>query len=151
MTIQEISVKKTTVGDFEIIYPLLLAFDSPFTKEDWSHIFQYQWDGVQDHVGYHLEKNGKIVGFMSLIFSITKVHLHYISNVQFFNESIKAILSGFKKLFGLFSALYLDKRFLSNDIKLLTFTRKINFPKIYKSTFSNDIGIDSLYSESVLL
>lgn len=67
--ISEISVKKTMPSDFEKIYPLLAAFNSPYNREDWCRIFDYRWNGTQDHVGYHLEKEGQAVGFMGLIFS----------------------------------------------------------------------------------
>ncbi len=69
MIMQEISVQKTTSIDFKKIYPLLLAFESPYTCDDWQRIFNYKWDGMQDHVGYHLEKHDEVVGFMGLVFS----------------------------------------------------------------------------------
>lgn len=64
-----IEVKKTSSRDFEKIYPLLKEFTSPYTYEDWKRIFSYRWDGAEDYVGFHLEHNGSVVGFMGLIFS----------------------------------------------------------------------------------
>lgn len=66
----EIKVKKTYPEDFERAYPLLQDFDSPFTKQEWRNIFYYDWKGKEDCIGYHLEKDNQIVGFIGLIFSI---------------------------------------------------------------------------------
>lgn len=77
MSIQGIAIIKTLPSHFERIYPLLLTFDSPFSKEDWKRLFYYDWEGKSDHVGYHLEKDDEVVGFMGLIFSA-----RYIKNQQ---------------------------------------------------------------------
>ena len=66
---QDLNIKKTTCSDFEKVYPLLLDFNSPFDYDDWMNIFNYCWDGVEDYVGYHLEQDTHVVGFMGLIFS----------------------------------------------------------------------------------
>ncbi|MDX2345536.1 MAG: hypothetical protein QNK11_01480 [Legionella sp.] len=63
-------VKKTYPSDFDRVYPLLLDFDSPYSCEEWKKIFEYRWDGSKDYIGYHLEHNETIVGFMGLIFSV---------------------------------------------------------------------------------
>lgn len=65
----KISVKTTHPSDFTKIYPLLKEFNSPYTEEDWNRIFTYRWEGVEDFVGFHLERNGLVIGFMGLIFS----------------------------------------------------------------------------------
>lgn len=65
-----VQVKKTYPNDFERIYPLLEEFRSSYTKEDWKKIFLYQWEGVEDYVGFHLENENVMVGFMGLIFSV---------------------------------------------------------------------------------
>lgn len=64
-----IKVNKTYSSDFEKVYPLLKEFNSPHTREIWNQIFSYHWDGAEDYVGYHLEHNNQVVGFMGLIFS----------------------------------------------------------------------------------
>lgn len=66
---QGVEIKKTYRDDFDKIYPLLQKFDSPYTQDDWKKIFTYQWQGAEDYLGFHLEHEGKIVGFMGLIFS----------------------------------------------------------------------------------
>lgn len=66
---REVELKKTYSYDFEKIYPLLEEFDSPYSREDWRRIFSYDWAGVEDYVGFHLEQDGCVVGFMGLIFS----------------------------------------------------------------------------------
>lgn len=68
----DVKIKKTYSADFEKIFPLLQEFQSPYTKEDWQRIFNYKWEGIEDYVGFHLEHEGQIVGFMGLIFSIRK-------------------------------------------------------------------------------
>lgn len=287
--IAEITVQKTFASDFEKIYPLLLTFDSPYKREDWIKIFNYQWSGTQDHIGYHLEKQGQVIGFMGLIFSIrkknnnhytfcnitslivkpeyrtatvlllrklnnyketiftclapipesyrlmttlgfrpfenfckiipvvnglffkakkicadtsrsivnklddenkrifldhqnfkcesilfeyyneialliytiqiqkhisitvTKIHLHYSSNIIFFNKKIRVILNYFRKKYGFFSALYVDKRWVSHHCMMFTLNRKINPAKIRSKQFVGEVDVDSLYSEVVLL
>jgi hypothetical protein len=289
MITQEMSVKKTTLNDFEKIYPLLLAFNSPYSRDDWRRIFDYQWEGAQDHVGYHLENHGEVVGFMGLIFScryknnrrylfcnisslivkpeyrsstllllrkltgyqntiftglgpidesyrlmillgftsfesqykiiptinglflnirqmvvdesnnlvnkldsenkrifldhqnlqcksiliekngksvlliystdvqkhycisVTKIHLRYISDLVFFNKEMRAILTIFKKKFGIFSAIYMDKRWVSCNAGILAFNRKIDPPKIRSKIFLDEIDVDAIYSEVLLL
>src|SRR3990167_1416809 len=64
-----VEVKKTYPNDFDKIYPLLKKFNSPYTKDEWRNIFSYKWDGMEDYVGFHLEHDGNVVGFMGLIFS----------------------------------------------------------------------------------
>ena len=64
-----VEVKETYPSDFEKIYPLLQDFDSPYSLDAWKQIFLYQWEGVKDYIGFHLEYNGNVVGFMGLIFS----------------------------------------------------------------------------------
>lgn len=289
MTTAEISIKKTLADDFEKIYPLLLAFDSPYSHDDWRRLFNYQWDGVLDHVGYHLENKGEVIGFMGLIFSernknnckyafcnitslivlpeyraatllllrkltgykntiftglgpidesyrlmmllgftnlethykimptlnglfcynrkmsvdeskdiadkldienkrifldhqnlkcksiliekngqstlliyntavqkhygisITKIHLHYISELIFFNKEMRSILAIFTKKFGFLTAIYIDKRWVSRTVEMIAINRKIDPPKIRSKNFINDIDVDALYSEAVLL
>jgi len=289
MMTQDVSVKKTTINDFERIYPLLLMFNSPYSREDWKRIFNYKWDGAQDHIGYHLEKGGGIVGFMGLVFScryrnnhryafcnmtslivkseyraftflllrkitsypdtiftglgpipesynlhraqgfvpfenyykilpvinslfcskknlfidesknllnkldaenkriaidhmnlrcksilfgdkeevclfifntskqkhyglsVTKIHLHYISNITFFNKKIRAILGFFRTKFGFFSAVYVDKRFFLKSSWILLFSKGIEPAKIRTKNYIDEIDVDALYSEKVLL
>ena len=69
-----VEVKKTHPGEFEKIYPLLKEFNSPYAREDWRRIFAYRWDGVEEYMGFHLEHNGHVVGFMGLIFSCRRRH-----------------------------------------------------------------------------
>ncbi len=66
---QSLSIKKTYPNDFDKIYPLLLDFHSPYTRDDWKEIFEYQWDGCEDYIGFHLEHDDYVVGFMGLVFS----------------------------------------------------------------------------------
>lgn|SRR3990167_1660863 len=289
MTAQQIRVMKTYSDDFEKIYPLLLVFNAPFSREHWQRIFTYQWDDAQDHIGYHLEKRGEIVGFMGLIFScrhkknhtyhfcnitslivkpeyrvatfllirklatykdiiftatslieesfrlfitigfspfetnykilpvmntfickkinasiyiskailekldienqrifkdhenlncenigfeynkeiclliysvitqkhygvsIIKIHIHYISNLQFFNKQLTFILHVFKEKFGLFAAIYVDKRFVQKSGCIFSFNKKIKIPKVCNNKQIDQLDIDSLYSETILL
>lgn len=285
----ELVVKKTTLADFEKIYPLLQEFHSPFSKEAWRRIFDYQWDGCCDHVGYHLEKGDDILGFMGLIFStrnqrnqtytfcnitslivksearfatafllrklsqypdaiftglgpipesyqlmcalgfipldhfysiipvinvpsfkkeklllydgddierwasdeekrvyhdhkklkcnsilfkknaetmlmiyhvtmqkkyglrLTKIHLHYVSNISFFQKQLSSILASLRLRHGMMSALYADNRFISGIRNIIKIMRKMTPPRIFRKKQTEAIVIDSLYSEAVLL
>lgn len=285
----DLIVKKTTSADFEKIYPLLCEFHSPFSKQEWRSIFDYQWDGCKDHVGYHLEKGDTILGFMGLIFSsrnqhnqaysvcnitslivksdmrfatalllrklsqyadtiftglgpipesyqlmcalgftpldhcysiipvlntpfriknhdviscddkidenasdeekriyedhkklkckflfmkknsetvllvyhvsiqkkyglrFTKIHLHYASNIIFFRKNLRTILGELRQRFGILSALYADNRWISDDINIFRINRKMIPPRIFRKNQTEEMMIDSLYSEAVLL
>src|SRR3990167_1070523 len=289
MIIQGITIKKTVASDFEKIYPLLVDFDSPYMRDDWKRIFYYQWDSAEDHVGYHLEKNTEIIGFMGLIFScrnknevcyqfcnitslivkseyraatilllrklmgypntiftglgpieesfrlltlmgfvpfedhykiipvinglffrkknilvdesenafhkldaknkrifldhlhlkckcivfsyknenhlfiygvtiqkhhhrsINKIHVHYVSDLTFLNKNIHEILNIFRSRVGFFSALYIDKRLISDKVYVFSLNKKISPPRIRNKNFIDKIEIDSLYSEKLLL
>ena len=84
-------------------------------------------------------------------FSIQKIFLHYISDINFFNKNIKSILKAFGEKIGFMTAIYVDKRIISNRHVLISVKKKINPPKIYSNPFSEEIEIDSLYSEAILL
>lgn len=285
-----IKVKKTYLYDFDKIYPLLTKFDSPYSREDWMRIFSYDWDGAEDYVGFHLECDSRVVGFMGLIFScryrndkryafcnitsliveddyraaaillirklksldntiltglnpidesykilkmigfsdyetryiviptinhlrglgkrkvdvygvpalldrvdsesrrivvdhvdlnsnsvffdfngnccllvykilnqrhfgilIKKIRILYISDMVSFNDGIVEVLQYFNKLFGLFSAIYLDARFLRDRNLFLSFVRNINLPRICFNPVDLQMDVDELYSETVLL
>lgn len=284
----ELTVKKTLETDFEKIYPLLQKFDSPYSQADWKKIFCYQWDGAENHVGYHIESNDMVVGFIGLIFScryknnirysfcnisslivepkfrsatllllrklsqyknmiftglgpihesyhlmiklgfvpfeesyqiiptinalltkknvmqiydneilsnlgpecrriyndhknlkcdsilikcrgdnllliynvsqqkhcginVKKIHLIYANDVAVLQRDIHQILKQFATIYGYFSALYVDKRYLKNRQKLFMIERKINPPKIRSQIYIDKIDVDGLYSEAVLL
>ena len=84
-------------------------------------------------------------------FSVTKIHLHYMSNLKFFHSNIRAILNIFKNHFGLCSAIYLDKRLVEKKRFILSADRAVNPPKIRSKNFIDQIDVDHLYSEIVLL
>jgi len=65
-----IIVEKARADDFEKIYPLLLEFnDSNLTKDDWRQLFVDHCGGYEDYIGFVLLDQGKVVGFLGLIFS----------------------------------------------------------------------------------
>lgn len=280
-----LKIHKTYKTDFELIYPILLLFDSPHKKNDWVKIFNYKWN-PKDYVGYHLtNESNEIVGFMGLIFStriingktnkfcnvtsfiikdgyrafvtlfllklknlddyiltglspiresynlfkkigfkileeeyiiiptinkitrnrgkysfsnketrnrsylkilkdhknlncnylilnidgkecilifrvvsqihfgilIKKILIFHINDVELFNETISIVLNEYYIRYGLFSVIYVDRRFLQKKIRI-SFKRKLTVPRIFK--YNNKIDpriIDELYSEHILL
>lgn len=66
----ETNVRKVVASDFEEIYPLLLEFNNPrLTKEDWGRLFVDHCDSKEGYFGYALFNEGRVVGFLGLIFS----------------------------------------------------------------------------------
>ena len=64
------NIEKTKPEDFPAIVPLLEEFDNASIKRsDWQRIFAYDWSKDESIVGYHLEEQGKVVGFLGGIFS----------------------------------------------------------------------------------
>ncbi|EKD92317.1 MAG: hypothetical protein ACD_29C00067G0002 [uncultured bacterium] len=82
---------------------------------------------------------------------VTKIHLHYVSNLKFFHENMRAVLNIFRVHFGLCAAIYVDKRLVADNHYILSLGKKINSPKIRSKLHLNEIDIDALYSEAVLL
>lgn len=63
-------VRKTKPEDFPKVVPLLEEFDNNSIKRsDWKRIFAYDWIKDQNVVGFHLEHQGKVEGFLGGIFS----------------------------------------------------------------------------------
>lgn len=65
-----ILVKKAVAEDFEEIYPLLLELGGTrITKEQWKQLFVDHCGSGERYFGYALADEGKLVGFLGLIFS----------------------------------------------------------------------------------
>jgi hypothetical protein len=64
------ALKQAAPHDFERVYPLIQQFDNPLLgKEDWRAFFTRRWDSDDLPVGYLLEENDQVVGFLGTIFS----------------------------------------------------------------------------------
>ncbi len=109
---QNIEIKKSSLHDFEKIYPLLQEFNSPFSKQDWSHLFTYCWDGAEKFCGFHLENQEGVVGFMGLIFSC-----RYKDNQTYKFCNITSLIV--KKEYRMFTPLFLKEVKKMNDIVLI--------------------------------
>lgn len=56
--------------DYERVLPLLHQFEnSTITDGQWKSLFENRWNHEEGIVGYGLENNGRIVGFIGLIFA----------------------------------------------------------------------------------
>ncbi len=56
--------------DYERVLPLLHQFEnSTISDEQWKSLFENRWNHEEGIVGYGLENNGRIVGFIGLIFA----------------------------------------------------------------------------------
>ncbi len=55
--------------NFDKVYPLLIKIPSPISipKETWRNLFNQQWDGQVEPLGYVLMKENEIVGYIGLI------------------------------------------------------------------------------------
>ncbi|MDP4266856.1 MAG: hypothetical protein Q8880_05430 [Bacteroidota bacterium] len=72
-----VELKKVTIDDFEMVYPLLLDFGKPDTSENrdiWKQLFINQWETDEDYTGYMLVDDNKAVGYMGYIFSRRKIN-----------------------------------------------------------------------------
>jgi len=63
-------VRKTKPEDFTKIVPLLEEFDNTsINRSAWEGIFAYDWNKEQSMVGFHLENQGNVEGFLGGVFS----------------------------------------------------------------------------------
>ena len=63
-------IRKTSHEDFSRIVPLLEEFDNhSIQRQDWEGIFAYYWDKDEPIVGFHLEDQDTIGGFLGGTFS----------------------------------------------------------------------------------
>ena len=61
---------KVFEGDFDKIYPIIQKLSEGNTKrETWKHIFSKSWEVPDDHCGYMLLVDDRVVGFYGTIFS----------------------------------------------------------------------------------
>ena len=67
-----ISVKEATPEMFPQVIELLRQFNvnnPTITREDWQSLFNYRWKAPDDPLGFVLEDNGEIVGYLGAICS----------------------------------------------------------------------------------
>jgi acetoacetyl-CoA synthetase len=64
------AIQPANSHDFERVYPLIQQFDNPLVgKEDWRTFFSHHWVTDDLPVGYIIEDNAEVVGFLGTIFS----------------------------------------------------------------------------------
>jgi hypothetical protein len=62
--------RKALPEDFDKTYPLLEKFNNVTLKRrDWEQLFANPWKNKEEHCGYILHDDGKVVGFLGTIFS----------------------------------------------------------------------------------
>lgn len=65
-----VQLQKLQPAMFGEIYDAFLKDDDPhLTREHWKSLFIYGWDSGEDHFGYVLRDEGRIVGVLGMIFS----------------------------------------------------------------------------------
>ncbi len=65
-----VQLQKLEPAMFGEIYETFLKDDDPhLTREHWKNLFIYGWDSGEDHFGYVLRDQGRIVGVLGMIFS----------------------------------------------------------------------------------
>jgi hypothetical protein len=65
-----VTLEKIQSSLFSNLYESFLIDDDPLSDEqDWRNVFDYQWETGQDHCGYALLDEGKVVGMMGMVFS----------------------------------------------------------------------------------
>lgn len=65
-----VKLEKIQSSLFSNLYESFLIDDDPLSDEqDWRNVFDYQWDTEQDHCGYALLDEGKVVGMIGMVFS----------------------------------------------------------------------------------
>src|SRR5262245_13773600 len=64
------TISKAVSKDFDRVYPLFHSFGGPpISKDNWKKIFVSPWQTGEDFCGYLLLRDGKIEGYLGLIFS----------------------------------------------------------------------------------
>jgi hypothetical protein len=64
------TVRKALPGDFEKTYPLLQKLNNTTLKRaNWENIFKNPWNNLEEHCGYVLIEEDKIVGYLGTLFN----------------------------------------------------------------------------------
>jgi hypothetical protein len=105
---------------FDEVYGLLKDFDATNTKEQWRRIFDYTWDRDEDYVGYALQDQGRVVGFLGLIFS-------------------ERLIQGKKEKFCNLSSWIVKKDYSSESIALILDVRNLQEHTLTNLTPSKDV------------
>jgi hypothetical protein len=65
-----VTLEKIQSSLFSNLYESFLIDDDPLSDEqDWRSVFDYQWEKEEDHCGYALLDEGKVVGMLGMVFS----------------------------------------------------------------------------------
>ena len=135
-------VRKATQRDFDGVYSLLskLILIPSIRKEQWQKLFLNHWRSDEDYVGYLLEEEGCIVGFLGYLFSKRTINGRI---EKFCNMTSWAVEEKYRaKSLGLFyPLLHLSKCTLTN---FTAASNEVN--KILKR-----LGMQVLDNESVLI
>ncbi len=101
-----ISIERIDVSFFNRIYPLFRDLHDPnLTEDDWRTIFKNIWEKDETYCGYGLFDDGKIVGFIGLIFSEREIEgktepfcniTSWIVKEQYRNQSLPLVLKVLK-------------------------------------------------------
>ncbi len=67
------SVERLYPDDFARVYPLLAEHDPGIPKDQWQSLFDYGFKREAEHCGYGLVDNGRVAGYLGLIFSERRV------------------------------------------------------------------------------
>ncbi|HXQ37277.1 MAG TPA: hypothetical protein VN843_24925, partial [Anaerolineales bacterium] len=69
------TIRKATPDDFDSVYPLFSGFQEPRpSKEEFQRLFMPRWGSNESHVGFILEENGQVAGYLGTLFSIREVN-----------------------------------------------------------------------------
>ncbi len=64
------TIRKATTHDFERVFPLIQQFNNPLlNREDWQKLFLPRWGCEEDYLGFLIEEEEQVVGFLGTIFS----------------------------------------------------------------------------------
>ena len=101
-----LTVEKATGSDFERVHPLLREFDVPrLTREDWRRLFTSNWKSPEDFCGYLLLSDGRVEGFLGLLFSTRTINgktekfcnmTSWIVRDQYRSQSLRLLLEALK-------------------------------------------------------
>ncbi len=69
------TIRKAMPDDFERVYPLFSGFREPRpSKEKFQKLFIPRWGSEEAHVGFILEEEGEVVGYLGTLFSIREIN-----------------------------------------------------------------------------
>ena len=122
------TLRKAFISDFEFVYPLLIKFGSQLTKDKWKELFKEHWQNPENFIGYLLEEEQKVIGYLGLIFS-------------------ERIIDGKKEKFCNLSSWITDPEYRKNETSLLPLLEALDLKDYTFTSFTATDRAKKIYNK----